>query len=187
MSSTPHRTGIKKPDARQSFPHHYDEPYLYALVKNPHWIFLFWETTDERMQLAYATLGCTGVEGVTRRVLRLMDITDINFNGANAWRTYDTAIDAVADNWYLKVPEPGRDYLVELGLLHLDGRFAPVLTSNMVSTPAGCASTEFGDEWTDTRSFKLFSQALDDIARGDGSSPGAIRPVSGEKGLAHGT
>ena len=145
--------------------------FLVAVARDPEWIFLFWELADTDFDHALAAIHATRNDQCSRRVLRLLDVTDINYNGANAWRIYDTAITDTADNWYFKVPESGRDYLFEIGLLHLDGSFAAIARSNLVSAPTGRVSEEIDEEWSSAGSDQVISASSRALS-GDYSSSG---------------
>ena len=145
--------------------------FLVAIERDPEWIFLFWELSDTGIDSTLDSVGAAAGDKLTRRILRLLDVTDIVYNGSNAWRIYDTAIDDLADNWYLKVPEPGRKYLVEIGLLHLDGTFAAIARSNLVTVPTGRVSELADEEWATIDSDKIMkasSQAISADYRSSG-------------------
>ena len=123
------------------------ETRLCGIVRDPQWIFLYWTLQPYSISASQSNLGGVEATQFCKRILRLLDVTDILYDGANAWRSYDTVIDDVADNWYLKVPEPGRDYLVELGLVHLNGSFSAIARSNSVATPSGRACEDHSEDW----------------------------------------
>jgi hypothetical protein len=122
----------------------YAEDSLILLVRDPWWIFAYWELTPQKMQ---ETLFRMLPGSNLRPVLRLHDVTarDFDHQGSNHFEDFDCHVES--QSYYLKVGQPDRDYLVELGLLDQDGRFFRLLRSNAVRTPREQPSPEWGSEW----------------------------------------
>jgi hypothetical protein len=71
----------------------------------------------------------------SKKLLRLYDVTDRNYDGSNAQSYTDIEINEFANNWYVRVPAPGKTYLVECGFLTAEGRFFLAVRSNTVNVP----------------------------------------------------
>ncbi len=68
-------------------------------------------------------------------VLRMYDITGVNFDGSNARETFDTEIQGLQGHWYVDLWQHGRKYVADLGFRRGDGSLAFIARSNEVETP----------------------------------------------------
>ncbi|MFZ5639751.1 MAG: DUF4912 domain-containing protein [Bacillota bacterium] len=114
-------------------PERYNENYLVLLVRNPYCLFAYWELTEEQRNLITKEFGCEW--GGVPLILRLYDVTGLNFDGRNAHSFRDLSVHALADNFYLYELEANKGYCVDLGVITPDGRFVTILRSNVVTTP----------------------------------------------------
>ena len=80
-------------------------------------------------------------------MLRVYDVTGLDFNGANAHRSVDLEISEEANNWYINVWAADRAYCVDLGLRYPDGTFVTLVRSNIVTTPRDSISPVVDEEW----------------------------------------
>ncbi len=127
-------------------PDHYNETYMRAMPRDPVWIFAYWEISQDSIGGLKVSMG-DGFAGA-RWVLRVSDVTGIDYNGENAWRTMDIDISFNASSWYIKVWEPGRDYLIQGGLLTRDLAFFEAVRSNAIRMPRAGVSTITDAEWS---------------------------------------
>ena len=104
----------------------------------------------------------------SKRILRLIDVTESE--AASATRTYDIEINAYANNWYLRVPEQARTYIIELGQLCSDGSFNLVVRSNSVCVPRAGISPLSDEEWATVNTDELIRLSRESVGRGFGSS-----------------
>jgi len=123
---------------------HYKETKIALLPRDPKWIYAYWEIGEKTKGEVRRKRG----EDIFLRsslTLRFYDVTDIEFNGRNAHRQFDIKVNSEIGNWYVQVPESGRTYLSDIGLLTEKGEFIILSRSNKVSLPRGSVS-EIGDE-----------------------------------------
>ncbi len=120
-------------------PAQYGITHLVLMGIDPTHVYAYWE-------LRPVDLGRVQALGVGDLVLRLYDVTDVYFDGANAWRSDDHFV-GYANNWYLHTGIANRSLLAEIGWLLADGRFYPVTRSNTVHTPANQPSDRSDAEW----------------------------------------
>jgi hypothetical protein len=114
------------------------------LVRDPEWIFAYWEIND-KSRLNHDLLR--GRHDKTL-ALRIFDVTGVKFNGANANRFYDVIINDYAVSWYLRMPEVNRSWCVDLGYYDTrSGNFITLARSNTVTTPPCSVSPKGDDEW----------------------------------------
>ncbi|MDD5130208.1 MAG: DUF4912 domain-containing protein [Candidatus Omnitrophica bacterium] len=129
----------------QELPSFYDQDKLVLQVRDPRWLHSYWELRDKTIQGLKSKLGDDFSRA--KKVLRVYDVTNINFNGSNANRFFDIQINDFASSWYIDTDGPGRAWCVDLGLMLPDGRFITILRSNVVQTPLDSPSWVTDEEW----------------------------------------
>ncbi|MDF9408964.1 MAG: hypothetical protein A4E52_01395 [Pelotomaculum sp. PtaB.Bin013] len=127
-------------------PHCYGIDRMVLLARDPHWLFAYWEITATKQDEFTNNYG-PEAWSATHPVLRIYDITGIDFNGKNALGYTDIHISESADNWYVQVGKPDRSFCVDLGRMFPDGRFITLLRSNAVTTPRASLSDRLDEEW----------------------------------------
>jgi hypothetical protein len=115
------------------FPTKYNENYLVLLVRDPYCMFSYWEFSDEQMDIVAKQFARQW--GKITLVLRVYNLTGLNFDGENAHSYFDVNVHSLANNFYIKEISPNNSYCVELGVITSDGRFVALLRSNIVQTP----------------------------------------------------
>ncbi len=131
-------------------PEHYGDNFIYLLVRDPYWLYTYWEIQKDHQERCLAQIGGSW-DGV-RSVLRIYDVT--NNKGLPSF--FDIFLQGMASNWYLEV-QPNRSYLVEIGLLHRDGRFVALARSNQITTPRAGMSDVLDEEWMDIDFDKIYA------------------------------
>ncbi|HZP43342.1 MAG TPA: DUF4912 domain-containing protein [Candidatus Binatia bacterium] len=130
-------------------PRAYGDDRLVLLVRDPWWVYAYWEVTPNTRIAALRELGAEA-EGA-RELVRVYDVTFITFTGDNAWRSFDVEITPGADHWYVNVGRPATSFCAELGLLTPAGRFRPLVRSNTVTTPRSSPSPDTSVRWVELR------------------------------------
>lgn len=116
----------------------YESNRIVLLPVNPHLVFVYWDLSKE----TYSKLS-----NQSEVVLRLYDVTYINFDGSNAHRIFEAGIHlALTRNYYFHVPSSNADYLAELGF-KAGGKFVPLLRSNVARTPSDTPSSSVRQRW----------------------------------------
>jgi len=129
----------------QELPSNYGVDKMILSVRDPWWLYTYWELTSLTLDKFKNELKDDFYKSL--RVLRVYDVTNINFNGANANRFFDISINEFASSWYIDTAGPGRTWCVDLGLRLPDGRFITLLRSNVVQTPLDGPSSITDEEW----------------------------------------
>ena len=122
----------------------YGETKIALLPRDPRWIYAYWEVDEAGKEEVKRKRG-EEIFSRSSLTLRFYDVTDIIFNGRNAHKQFDVKVYSETGNWYFQVPESGRNYLSDIGLLTKEGEFIALARSNTVSLPKGRIS-EIGDE-----------------------------------------
>jgi hypothetical protein len=160
-------------------PDTYNETYMRAIPRDPEWLFVYWEISGPLMNDLKRKIGDAEF-GSSKKLLRLCDVTDINYNGSNAWRYTDMEINRIANNWYIKIPEPHRTYIVECGFLTSQGKFFLAVRSNVVNVPRFGLSPVLDQEWTTASSDELIRISAGGLKRNLGASENRFGVVPGE-------
>jgi len=125
-------------------PSHYGEDRLVLMVRDPWWLFAYWEVTPHRQQEVLAQIGSRG-QAERKTVLRVYDVTgSLALPKSNSF--FDIELNFYAESWYIDVGLPDREWVIELGY-RVSGQFYPLLRSNRVQTPAFGISDVLDEEW----------------------------------------
>ncbi len=155
-------------------PQQYNKPFLRAIPRDPSWIFLFWELTPELLKSVQEILGNEKFEKAGF-FLRVSDISGITFTGTNALSYTDIEVNLYTNNWYVKVPHPGKTYCIEYGCITADGSFFQILQSNSVQVPRDSISDVIDEEWALSQENDLiqFSAGYNPSSQGPSLFPGS--------------
>ncbi|MBN3033912.1 MAG: DUF4912 domain-containing protein [Candidatus Saganbacteria bacterium] len=124
-------------EARWEFPAGYGDNRIVLMVRDPRWIYAYWEISDQRRSEISQQLG-EGVFARARLVLRVYEAASL--------KHHDVEVGG-ARNWYIRVPAPNRTYFAEIGYLTEDGRFIAAARSNSVTTPLETMSDVIDEQW----------------------------------------
>src|SRR3990167_7333272 len=128
------------------FPPSYGDNRIVLLVRDPWWVFAYWEVRRDREDDIIRRITDSG-DRVDRSVLRVYDVTDVNFNGTNARSFFDIELKGLANNWYINVGSPDRSWIVDIGIVSKKGDFYLLARSNVVKTPRFGMSDQLDSEW----------------------------------------
>lgn len=128
--------------APPELPPHYGEDRAVLLVRDPYWVYAWWELTEALLVRTRTELGEPGC--IT---LRFYDISLIEWNGNNHHHSFDIAVDTALGNWYVDLGRPAASFCAELGLLARDGRFVAMVRTNTVTLPRDSMSPLVDEEW----------------------------------------
>ena len=116
------------PPAPRELDEAYGETEMRVLVRDPEWVFAYWEVSEEERRSANFENKAPAI--------RWYDVTDLaEFTGDNAHRVFDTEVNHMARCWYQKMPESGRMWVAEIGAYEADGSFTPIARSRTTGTP----------------------------------------------------
>lgn len=144
--STTHNKKSNKPFVDSlDLPSSYNRTNLTLISRDPHWIYAYWEIAHSSFEDFKRQAGAEWERAV--RVLRMYDVTYINFDGFNAHRQFDIDIGHNANNWYVNLWGDNAGYCADLGMRLPDGRFYKFARSNAVSTPRANPSGRTDEIW----------------------------------------
>jgi hypothetical protein len=120
------------------FPQGYGDNRIVAMVRDPYWIYTYWEINHKRRNEIMAEIGEAEFNR-SRECLRVYDV--------ESWDYFDIEISGGARNWYVRIPSPNRTYCIDIGYKTTDGRFIAVARSNFVTTPRDQMSDVIDEQW----------------------------------------
>ena len=110
----------------------------------PYHVFVHWRIRDDWVERTRGSKG--DAWNNCRLVLRLYDISYIEFNGFNAHRILDVGLPGLCGHRQVKLPRPGTWELAEVGFLLRSGEFVSAARSTVVpcapNSPCACGSQE---------------------------------------------
>ena len=120
------------------------EDRIVLMVRDPYWIHVYWDVHEQSLREAKVAFGDEW-DGV-RTVLRVYDVTGVDFDGGNAHSHFDIEVGGGASNWYINSQVSDRAYCVDIGLVSPSGRFVTLARSNTATTPRNAPSNNTEDE-----------------------------------------
>lgn len=127
-------------------PKSYGDTKIAILPRDPLWIYAYWEVSSGAIASLSKKLGDERFN-VSRWMLRVHDVTGIQFDGSNSHRYFDISVNRDVDNWYINVGETNRAWCVDLGILTPDGEFVLVARSNALIMPRQGVSPITDEQW----------------------------------------
>jgi len=131
---------VQRPQLRKSvnvedssLPDLSDKTRLRLMARDPNWIHVYWQIAPTTIETAQKDLGKSFNNA--RYVLRMHDVTCVEFNGRNANRTFDIEVNPKIQNWCVDSWQDNVSYCAQLGLSTDRGEFYPLAESNFVHTP----------------------------------------------------
>ena len=133
------------PTSIPELPDGYGDNRIVLMVRDPLWLFAYWEIRKDILNKVLNTLGPLAHRAKT--VIRVYDVTDIIFNGNNAHHRFDIDVTLEAQKWYIHAGLPDRVLCAELGILTANGTFRILARSNTVKTPRMGVSEVVDETW----------------------------------------
>ena len=140
-------------DAHFEYPQSYGENAITLMVRDPYWLFAYWEFAPDLQATLRARIGAEALSK-SRLVLRVYDVTGTDPDHPVGYHDIDVA--PGARNWYVNVMRVERDYCVDLGLITPDGSFIIIARSNRVSLPPVGPSGVVDEEWVTLEALEEF-------------------------------
>lgn len=122
-------------------PHNYGKDRIVAMIRDPWWIFVYWEITKERLDSVQAQLKDNN-DNFKESVLRVYEMQE-----GNQSKYFDITIQNMARNWYIDVGSPGKSWCIEIGLVSQQGNFYMLARSNVITTPPFGMSEVQDETW----------------------------------------
>ena len=126
-------------------PASYGDDRIVLLIRDPYWVHVYWDISRETLLRAKGVLKDEWYDA--RSILRVHDVTGVDFDGDNSNSHFDIVLEGGATNWYINTHVPNRTYCVDIGLLSRSGRFVLLARSNAATTPRDAPSDVVDERW----------------------------------------
>jgi len=123
----------------------YQDVRLTLLVRDPEWLYAYWEIASDRWDTIRHAYG----NQITHDniCIRLVDLQDPLFH-------LDIPVKSLVGDWHIHVGKPNTPFYGILGLLTACG-FIPITVSNAVTTPRNDISTIGDEDWMMVSDYEL--------------------------------
>ena len=139
------------------FPETHGEDLIALMVRDPYWLFAYWEFSPDLNDQLLTRLGEQTLRN-SRLVLRVYDVTGADAESPVGYHDIDVA--PGARDWYINVTRVESDYCIDIGLILPDGSFLVIARSNRVSLPPIGPSAEVDEKWVTLESLgEIYSLA----------------------------
>jgi len=122
------------------------------IARDPNYVYAYWDYTQQDIDRVLKELGSKAVD--SKLILRVYDITQVDFNGSNANHSWDINAGYTTKNWYIQVWQDNAIYCAELGI-RCENFFIPLTRSNHAHTPPKSASSRNDLIWQDIKPSKV--------------------------------
>ncbi|MEK7851842.1 MAG: DUF4912 domain-containing protein [Deltaproteobacteria bacterium] len=150
----------------EELPESYGDNKVVLMVRDPHWAYVYWEINSRKVAEARSRLESDFDH--SRLILRVYDITGIEFNGGNAHSFFDIEIPNVLGNWYVHIGRPNRTFCIDIGYRNQEGGIFSLSRSNKITSPRDSFSEVADEEWM--ASDEDYKRIYADTGIGAGSS-----------------
>ncbi len=110
-------------------PERYNETYIIAIPKDPNWLYVYWEFSEEAARLMDSSLEQSG----SKLVLRLKE-TDVE-ETLETVVPFQIDINELSDGHYMEVPENCTQFQIECGCFSENGIYTPIVQTDPVTIP----------------------------------------------------
>ncbi len=137
------QAGLASGRPSTDLPETYGVDEVEILCKDPWWYFVYWEVTDAGLSAAREQLG--GSAKTAKLVLRAF--IGASNTAVKGRETRDVPLLAQHGRRYLEAPRSNTLLRVAVGLLSLEGYFAPIAHSSLLRVPPQQPSSDTRVEW----------------------------------------
>ncbi|MBI4387876.1 MAG: DUF4912 domain-containing protein [Candidatus Omnitrophica bacterium] len=126
-------------------PHSYNVTRLVLMVRDPYTVFCYWDFSSETWSWIQGLFKKH--HGNLKVILRIYDVTNIEFDGSHSNSSHDIDVSLEAKNWYAHVSVPNREWVFDLALISSSGDYYLIVRSNRVRTPRDGPSDVIDENW----------------------------------------
>lgn len=126
-------------------PSGYGENRITLLTRDPHWLFAYWEISNNKLESFCKDFG----QELWQKSTPVIKVTNVSKN-----EDFFIRINDFTDNWYIHVPDSNCMYIAELGRRVSDDLYINLASSNCVVTPVNYPSSDTTAYFIDYRDLK---------------------------------
>jgi hypothetical protein len=149
LSSKSNKVNKDLPYQHCDLPRTYNDTKIVILPKDPIWIYTYWEISTHIIEEFPSKFG--EPFNNLSLVLRVYDISSVDFDGFNANKYFDIRVYPDALSWYINLGEYNCSWCVDLGYFLRDGRFTLIARSNTITSPQYGISDITEEQWASLR------------------------------------
>lgn len=112
-------------------PDKYEQDCINLLVRDPHWLYVYWDISENKRNLLVRELGSEFYD----KSVPALKITNVSRN-----ESFFVRINEFSTNWYVHVDDANSIYVAEIGRKISDNFFVSMLNSNRIVTPGDSVS-----------------------------------------------
>ena len=127
-------------------PSDYGDTKIALFAKDPWWLYAYWEVAEAERRKVGETMRGLGLS-VQKTILRVYELAGES-SAAERMSFFDITVVATTGDWFIDVGHPDKCWMVELGFVAGDGRFFPLVRSEVVRTPRFGVSDIVDEEWS---------------------------------------
>lgn len=179
--------------AEEELPASYGDNKIVLMVRDPHWAYVYWEINNNK--IAEAKRKLQPIFDQSSLILRVYDVTNIEFDGTNATSWFDIDIPDVLGNWYVNLGSPNRSFCIDIGYRKPDRGIFTLSRSNRITSPRDTFSEVVDEEWAMSAGYETIyawsggvglgtsAELAERLKRGleKGVSSGSVRGLGPEK------
>lgn len=128
---------------QRELPHEYGDTKIVVMVRDPEWVFAYWEVNDETR--AGFKLNRHGHD--RRVIVRFYKITGRDWPAEPAHYTFDVDVGPYSSSWYVRMPEADSEWVAELATFDDEGNYVAIVRSNPIRMPRDSVSEETDAQW----------------------------------------
>ncbi|MCK4537485.1 MAG: DUF4912 domain-containing protein [Candidatus Krumholzibacteria bacterium] len=126
------------PVESMEIPSGYDRDHIAMMVRDPWWLFSYWEITETTFRKLEKRFGDEWSR--CKMILRVFDRT------SDRKTFFDIETGYGQRRWYVNV-SPNRVWQTAIGLMSPDGKFTQIAVSDLIETPRDSVSDIIDDQW----------------------------------------
>jgi hypothetical protein len=127
-------------------PGSYGETRAVLMAIEPYLLHVYWEVTLDELEKARHWFDDDHAQSQT--ILRFYDVTNAVVDHGKAHNFFDVDIDLYSRSRYVHLWSPDKSCFVELGFKTEDGRFFPLVRSNVAKTPSAWPAPKVDEQDT---------------------------------------
>jgi hypothetical protein len=146
-------------EVSKAFPSRREGTELVLMEIDPRRAHAYWHVAPSDFESATRSAG----DAQQPLVVRMYDISGVQFDGANARSSFDVQVQGLQGHWYIDLFADGRTYTAELGLRRSDGSLIRLARSNTIRTPSSRESAFYENVPVDTGNGKKHEPTVEEV------------------------
>ncbi|MDR2425715.1 MAG: DUF4912 domain-containing protein [Endomicrobium sp.] len=130
---------------KSGLPSNYGDTKAVMLPRDAIWIYIYWEISANTIEEIKNKYGQNF--DPSNLTIRVYDVTNVNFDGRNANKSFDISVNPNALSWYVNVGEFNCSWCADVGYILKNGEFITVARTNSTAMPRHGISSVTDEQW----------------------------------------